>query len=94
MEVKDVIALVLRVTSKTVYSTTLGSEKFAFFILVSLYILHRSIILDADEPAVLTLNQEAKRPKVKFYKPVGVDALLKSEELGKQQEATEMKSPS
>ena len=50
--------------------------------------------IDVVEFAVLTLDNETKQPKAKIYKPAEIDALLKSEGLGKKEEDTEMKPPS
>ncbi|TFK53535.1 N-terminal nucleophile aminohydrolase [Heliocybe sulcata] len=68
--VEEAIGLVLRVMSKTMDSTTLGSEKLEF--------------------AVLTLDQNTKRPKAKIYKPAEIDALLQQHDLGKKDDDAEM----
>ena len=44
------------------------------------------------EFAVLTFDSAAKQPKAKIYKPAEIDALLRTEGLGKKDEDTEMKA--
>lgn len=92
IEVKDAIGLVLRVMSKTMDSTTLGSEKRQS----SHVLLHRDVTSNTHilvvEFAVLTLDPETRQPKAKIYKPTEIDALLQAEGLGKKEEDTEMKA--
>lgn len=88
IKVEDAIALVMKVMSKTMDSTTLGSEKRAFVI--------GSVASSSDpwfcavEFATLTLNPETKQPCAKIYRPAEVDALLQKHGLGKKED-TEMK---
>ena len=91
IEVKDAIGLVLRTMSKTMDSTTLGSEKRAcchptvrFGPVANAFIL--------VEFAVLTLDPETKKPKAKIYRPSEIDALLQSEGLAKKDEDAVMTS--
>ena len=91
IEVKDAIGLVLRTMSKTMDSTTLGSEKRAcchstvrFGSVANAFIL--------VEFAVLTLDPETKKPKAKIYRPSEIDALLQSEGLAKKDEDAVMTS--
>lgn len=84
---EDAIALVMKVMSKTMDSTTLGSEKRAFVI--------GSVASSSDpfcavEFATLTLNPETKQPCARIYRPAEVDALLQKHGLGKKED-TEMK---
>lgn len=90
IEVKDAIGLVLRTMSKTMDSTTLGSEKRALYGLFNRPPL--IISLATVEFAVLTLDPVTKQPKAKIYKPAEIDALLKAEGLTKKDEDTEMKT--
>jgi 20S proteasome subunit alpha 3 len=92
IEVKDAIGLVLRVMSKTMDSTTLGSEKRAW--LCSFLLSERFEIgyMSAVEFGVLTLDPETKQPKAKIYRPTEIDALLQTEGLGKKDEDTEMRA--
>jgi 20S proteasome subunit alpha 3 len=105
IEVKDAIGLVLRIMSKTMDSTTLGSEEREFFLLLyhpsslsgllvgwSDDINANSVLGHAVEFAVLTLDSATKEPKAKIYKPAEIDALLETEGLGKKDEDTEMKA--
>lgn len=90
IEVKDAIGLVLRVMSKTMDSTTLGSEKREF--IANPRDMKLIFLAVAVEFAVLTLDPVTKQPKAKIYKPAEIDALLLSEGLGKKDEDTEMKT--
>lgn len=98
IEVKDAIGLVLRTMSKTMDSTTLGSEKCqSFFILTFFFFLRRVLLIMPDfdftvEFAVLTLDPVTKQPRAKIYRPAEIDALLLAEGLTKKDEDTEMKS--
>lgn len=86
--VKEAIGLVLRTMSKTMDSTTLGSEKCTRHALYKM-----STDWDfAVEFAVLTLDEKTKKPKAKIYKPAEIDALLESEGLAKKDEDTVMRS--
>jgi 20S proteasome subunit alpha 3 len=93
IEVKDAIGLVLRVMSKTMDSTTLGSEKrecrMPYFIP---HALTNASLMYAVEFAVMSLDPVTKQPHAKIYRPAEIDALLQSEGLGKKDEDTEMKS--
>ena len=88
--VKDAIGLVLRTMSKTMDSTTLGSEKRE----CSQIFFFMSLLRDYHvvEFAVLTLDAETNQPKAKIYRPSDIDALLVAEGLTKKDEDTEMKS--
>jgi 20S proteasome subunit alpha 3 len=103
IEVKDAIGLVLRIMSKTMDSTTLGSEKreSSFSASFSFILFSRSLLsgimltpflFRTVEFAVLTLDSATKQPKAKIYKPAEIDALLQTEGLGKKDEDTEMKA--
>ena len=86
---EEAIGLVLRVMSKTMDSTTLGSEK-----RTSRSSIHKLTELNAHcavEFATLTLDAE-QQPKAKIYRPTEIDALLKKHDLAKKDEDTEMKS--
>jgi 20S proteasome subunit alpha 3 len=89
IEVKDAIGLALRTMSKTMDSTTLGSEKCASVLTFSYSSADR---LFAVEFAVLTLDPVTKQPKAKIYRPAEIDALLEKEGLAKKDEDTEMKA--
>lgn len=82
ISIEDAIALVLKVMSKTMDSTTLGSEKRESS---KVY----TVLLDADFPpvefATLTLD-EAKQPKAKVYRPAEIDALLAKHDLAKKED--------
>ena len=90
--IDDAIDLVLRVMSKTMDSTTLGSEKrkSPFFFFAKGYGLTISALI--VEFATLTLDPTTQRPKAKIYRPAEVDALLQKQGLGKKDEDTEMKT--
>lgn len=95
IEVKDAIGLVLRTMSKTMDSTTLGSEKCEFSIPSSscttkIYACPDDVWIIV-EFAVLTLDPVTKQPKAKIYKPAEIDALLQTEGLGKKDDDNEMK---
>lgn len=81
ISIEDAIALVLKVMSKTMDSTTLGSEKRESSGIYT--------VLDADfspvEFATLTLD-EAKQPKAKVYRPAEIDALLAKHDLAKKED--------
>ena len=85
---EDAVALVMKVMSKTMDSTTLGSEKRAF-VLGSAGASSNPEFY-AVEFATLTLNPETKQPYAKIYRPAEVDALLQKHGLGKKEDA-EMK---
>jgi 20S proteasome subunit alpha 3 len=91
IKVKEAIGLVLRVMSKTMDSTTLGSEKRSSR-LPPLFRLKWADGESVVEFAVLTLDPETKQPKAKIYRPAEIDALLQSEGLGKKDEDTEMRT--
>lgn len=87
--VKDAIGLVLRTMSKTMDSTTLGSEKrerLSFFYKM----IYGTVSL--VEFAVLTLDSETNKPKARIYRPAEIDALLLAEGLTKKEDDAEMKS--
>jgi 20S proteasome subunit alpha 3 len=94
--VKDAISLALKVMSKTMDSTTLGSEKRAllpfFFLTLTVQGSDILLILPIVEFAVLTLDPTTKEPKAKIYRPSEIDALLKEEGLAKKDEDVEMKA--
>lgn len=96
ISVDEAIGLVLRVMSRTMDSTTLGSEKCQSHsvssVLIIVLIRWRSARAHVVEFAVLTYDEAAKQPKAKIYKPSEIDALLKAHDLAKKDEDTEMKS--
>ena len=84
---EDAIALVMKVMSKTMDSTTLGSEKRKYsFITLQIFSLKTFTV----EFATLTLDPETKKPRAKIYRPTEVDALLLKHGLAKKED-TEMK---
>ncbi|KAG9316345.1 N-terminal nucleophile aminohydrolase [Chiua virens] len=92
LAVDEAIGLVLRVMSRTMDSTTLGSEKrqSSFHLGLPIMILTRPRF--AVEFAVLTYDDATKQPKAKIYRPSEIDVLLKVHDLAKKNEDTEMKS--
>ena len=87
--VEEAIGLVMRTMSKTMDSTTLGSEKrtsYSFLIVVTLR--------DARtvEFAVLTVDPATKEARAKIYRPGEIDALLVKHDLAKKDEDAEMKA--
>ena len=87
--VEEAIGLVMRTMSKTMDSTTLGSEKrtsYSFLIVVTLR--------DARtvEFAVLTVDPVTKEARAKIYRPGEIDALLVKHDLAKKDEDAEMKA--
>lgn len=92
--IDDAIDLVLRVMSKTMDSTTLGSEKCMSASLFCLTIDFEltDVVMFIVEFATLTLDPATKKPKAKIYRPAEVDALLQKQGLGKKDEDTEMKT--
>lgn len=88
--IEEAIGLVLRVMSKTMDSTTLGSEK-RMSSSDSLSVVQVPNLFRLVEFATLTLDAE-NQPKAKIYRPAEIDALLKKHDLAKKDEDTEMKS--
>jgi 20S proteasome subunit alpha 3 len=94
ISLEDAIGIVLRVMSKTMDSTTLGSEKrasssslipFLFFLALT----HATAV----EFATLTLDPAvAHKPRAKLFRPAEIDALLKKHDLAKKEDDAEMKS--
>ena len=81
LSLEDAQALCLKVMSKTMDSTKLGSEKRES--------LYYSTLCDADclvEFATMTLHPETKQPLAKIYRPSELDELLRKLELGGKQE--------
>jgi len=89
ISIEDAVALVLKVMSKTMDSTTLGSEKRKPR---PHHALLRWLTQSPVEFATLTVDPTTKMPKSKIYRPVEVDALLKKHDLAKKDEDTEMKT--
>lgn len=92
--VEEAVGLVMRTMSKTMDSTTLGSEKREFrFRLVCLRSSSDAVFCVGVivEFATLTLDPTTGQPKAKIYKPAEVDALLQKHDLGKKDEDTEMR---
>ena len=92
--VEEAIGLVMRTMSKTMDSTTLGSEKRT----CSAAAFPRAVRCGADralnfavEFATLTLDPVTKEPKAKIYKPSEIDAVLQKHGLAKKDGDTEMK---
>lgn len=90
IEVKAAISLVLKTMSKTMDSTTLGSEKCESPSLCILFDLAQIRFL--VEFAVITLDTETQLPKAKIYKPDEIDELLQAEGLAKKEDDNAMKS--
>lgn len=97
--VEEAIGLVMRTMSKTMDSTTLGSEKrtcsaAAFSRAVRCGVVRcgadRALNF-AVEFATLTLDPVTKEPKAKIYKPSEIDAVLQKHGLAKKDGDTEMK---
>ena len=86
IKVEDAIGLVMKVMSKTMDSTTLGSEKRTLLVAEFQDYLINSIV----EFATLTLDPTTKKPRAKIYRPAEVDALLQKHDLGKKEDS-EMK---
>lgn len=94
---EDAISLVMRTMSKTMDSTTLGSEKRKLLPSLLLWGAKDNLIIcyffcTKVEFATLTLDPKTKTPRVKIYQPEEVDALLKKYELAKKDEDTEMRA--
>lgn len=91
ISLEEAIALVLKVMSKTMDSTTLGSEKCEF--LSYHHVLVEDILSCPPivEFGTLTLDSE-QQPKAKIYRPAEIDALLKKHDLAKKDEDSETKS--
>jgi 20S proteasome subunit alpha 3 len=85
VKVEDAIGLVLRVMSKTMDSTTLGSEK-CLFLCQSWYWYRLLTTLYAVEFATLTLDPVTKQPRAKIYRPSEVDALLVKHDMAKKED--------
>jgi 20S proteasome subunit alpha 3 len=85
--VEEAIGLVMRTMSKTMDSTTLGSEKRTpcIFLTVRSTLMHTRSV----EFAVLTVDPVTKEPRAKIYRPGEIDALLVKHELAKKTEDTE-----
>jgi 20S proteasome subunit alpha 3 len=93
IKLKDAIGLVLRTMSKTMDSTTWGSEKCECSSLSTVdWNFDFLFCVMIVEFAVITLDQTTKQPKAKIFKPAEIDALLLSEGLTKKDEDTEMKT--
>jgi 20S proteasome subunit alpha 3 len=87
--VEEAIGLVMRTMSKTMDSTTLGSEKrrscnYSY----GGYTDGHSTV----EFAVLTVDPVTKEPRAKIYRPAEIDALLVKHDLAKKDEDAEMKA--
>ncbi len=87
--VEEAIGLVMRTMSKTMDSTTLGSEKRTSRSFPMMPMLTHA---RAVEFAVLTVDPVTKEPKAKIYRPAEIDALLVKHDLAKKDEDTEMKA--
>jgi len=87
--VEEAIGLVMRTMSKTMDSTTLGSEKRTSRSFPMMPTLTHA---RAVEFAVLTVDPVTKEPKAKIYRPAEIDALLVKHDLAKKDEDTEMKA--
>jgi len=88
--VEEAIGLVMRTMSKTMDSTTLGSEKrttCSFPMMPTTTDATRIV-----EFAVLTVDPVTKEPRAKIYRPAEIDALLVKHDLAKKDEDTEMKA--
>ncbi|KAL7281537.1 N-terminal nucleophile aminohydrolase [Trametes coccinea BRFM310] len=97
ISVADAIELVLKVMSKTMDSTTLGSEKRAYYLALRFVFRKRGAAQIADrettvEFATLTLDAE-KKPKAKIYNPAEIDALLHKHGLAKKDEEGSVAAP-
>ena len=99
---EEAVGLVLKTLSKTMDSTTLGSEKCECFVslfffekrgnAVLLMCLFCFLCVCLVEFATLTLDPVTKAPKAKIYRPVEVDALLKKHDLARKEEDVDMTS--
>jgi 20S proteasome subunit alpha 3 len=87
--VDEAIGLVMRTMSKTMDSTTLGSEKRMSWVFLTKQRLHMSYTV---EFAVLTVDPVTKEPRAKIYRPAEIDTLLVKHDLAKKDEDAEMKA--
>lgn len=92
ISLEDAVALVIKVMSKTMDSTTLGSEKRKLPLLALMTCAHPcSLLLAVVEFATLTLDKATKQPRAKIYRPAEVDALLEKHGIAKKTDNDEMK---
>ena len=89
ISVEDAIGLVLRTMSKTMDSTTLGSEKRTS---LDNFVCWTHISPSLVEFSTLTLDSATEQPKAKIYRPSEIDALLQQHNLAKKDEDAEMAS--
>jgi 20S proteasome subunit alpha 3 len=87
--VEEAIGLVMRTMSKTMDSTTLGSEKRTSCNFLTVVTLRDT---RAVEFAVLTVDPATKEPRAKIYRPAEIDALLVKHDLAKKDDDAEMKA--
>jgi 20S proteasome subunit alpha 3 len=87
--VEEAIGLVMRTMSKTMDSTTLGSEKRTSCGFLTVVILRDTRTV---EFAVLTVDPATKEARAKIYRPAEIDALLVKHDLAKKDEDAEMKA--
>lgn len=84
--VEEAIALVIKVMSKTMDSTTLSSDKRALRSFIFLHVL-MGFIICAVEFSTLTLDKTTGKPIAKIYKPAEIDALLAKHGIAKKDDA-------
>ena len=90
ISVKEAVGLTVWVMSKTMDSTTLGSEKHELLVALVVFLVEtddmRSRICGSDA------KQKHRQPNANIYKPTEMDTLLAVHGLGKKEEDTEMKA--
>lgn len=93
---EEAVALVIKVMSKTMDSTTLGSEKreeaswTLTFYHLSVFELTTFLVVTV-EFATMTLDKTTKQPRAKIFRPAEVDALLAKHGIAKKSDDVEMK---